>query len=248
MTSDILLWKTHCDTIGDFFKNPILYRYIKEYYESTYTNIEWWPLRKGKSFTPQFYNCVRDIFSNYAEMKEFLRRLRIQYKEDASMITHFTDDQLTQTLLVFEQLYQSFSNSASESFTVAWLFKKSVVDIVLERKREFIELDREEPEKGTLDSKNSLYTWLLDAIKAWIAITSDGEIVYLQWKIKENVFTVVELGSFDEKKVNSHGTIILPFEKPKFRVVSENTEISWGKNAAWWRGKIQNPGHLKSIK
>ncbi len=248
MTSEIKLGETHCDTIGDFFKNPFLFRFIKEYYEWNYQNTDGWPLRKWKSFTPEFYECVRSIFSNYSQMKEFLRRVRTQYMEDPSILKGYTDDQLTQTLLVFEQLYQYLSSTAGVSFTVAGLFQKSVADIVLERKKEFIDLDREEPQKWDLDSKNSLYTGLLDAVSARIAITSEGRTVYLQERVKENVFKVTELGSFEDMEVNQNGTVIPTFNELKLTLVSNNeTWIVW-KNAAWWRGEIQNPGHLRSVK
>lgn len=247
MTLEIKLGQTHCDTIGDFFKNPLLYRFLKEYHDLNYKNASHAALRTWKSFTPEFYELVRDIFSNYTHMKEFLRRIRTQYMEDSSILKNFTEDQLTQTLLVFEQLHQYLSSEAGYNWTVSGLFQKLVADIVWERKKEFIELDREEPEKWNLDSKNSLYTGLLDAVKLWIALTSDGKTVYLQGKVKEDIFKVMELGSFEEMLVNQHGTIIPPFEKPKLTLVSNNEAwIAW-KNAVWARGqKIWIP--LKSVK
>lgn len=166
--------------------------------------------------------------------------------EDPRILKNFTEEQLTQMLLVFEQLHQYLSNEAGYNWTVSGLFQKLVADIVWERKKELLEFDGEELQTESMDWKKSLYTGLLNAVKLWIALTSEGKIVYLQGKVKENIFQVIELWSYEEMEVNQHGTLKPPFQRPSLTLVSDlEGQTQW--RVLSWGIKYIDRKHLKSV-
>ncbi len=185
---------THCDTIGDIFQNPILLKFIRDWYElknewqmlQVRRNIRW-----EKTYTPEFYDFIRVVFENRTDMEAFLDYVRemVLTSEKISRKLFwrhgdwdgrkYGNQDIIKALLAFDELNDQLSTVTW--LTIAWVFQTRVIDIVrnaMNADAHNEESDETDDEDTPVYPKISLYYALEKTLEDGVfPINSDGEII-----------------------------------------------------------------------
>ena len=154
---------THCDTIGDIFKNPILLKFIADWYK---IENDWKKLKirkkaqEKRSFTPEFYEFIREIFEDRTDMERFLEYVReiILTSEKTSKKLFgriwdgegrkYSNQDIIKALLSFDEINDQLSNV--EWLTIDWIFSTKIMEILRASYTE--PSHREDDEEGIYDN------------------------------------------------------------------------------------------------
>ena len=180
--NQIIKWKTHCDDIGDFFRNPILIRIIKDWYKIKRSDdinvLKIYTQKKNKKFSPEFYEFIRSIFENRTEMNYFLDYLRetllVNQEFIASLKWEYHTDDFVKILLAFDELNDQLSTITR--LTVWSVFSTKIADILWAANIKASHFQDEDEQE--IDYSLTQVQWLRRTIENWIMpISSDGEIL-----------------------------------------------------------------------
>ena len=174
---EVKRWITHCDTIGDVFKNPAVLEFITAWHhEETGKKLSFKLNWKGEPiFTPEFYEFIRKTFSNRDTTETFYRFIRETLLENETLHTaileKYSHSSITRALLCFEALANQISRV--EGLTISGIFKTRVADIIMESQSEPAHNEDDEMFGNVV---------VFDSIKAimehgMIPINPDGEIL-----------------------------------------------------------------------
>jgi len=184
---NIQRWITHCDTIGDIFKNPILLQFIRAWYEIKNEGASL-QIRKetqwGKNYTSEFYEFIRAIFEDRSDMEAFLdyvrERVLTSKKISQKLFWRFWDGEWRQysnqdiikALLAFDELNDQLSTVTK--LTVSWVFQTRIVDII----RKAQDTDAHEEEDTDVYDDRPLYYALERILEDGVVpISLRGEII-----------------------------------------------------------------------
>lgn len=144
--SDIIRWETHCDTIGDYFKNPYIIRILRSYYRvknkdflQQWEKLSTWISKsdKDKGFAPDFYSFVQDIFKSSDDLEDFLSFLRAEYYENTKkrdeILYRYNHEELVRLFLCFRETFNQISYDTfwqSYTQTMQGIFSTRISDIL----------------------------------------------------------------------------------------------------------------------
>ena len=149
----ITMWETHCDTIGDYFKNPYILRVLRQWYRLKNIDVlaKWEKLAiwlekkdKDKGFTQEFYSFIQDIFKDEWDIEEFLSFLKAQYidkpKVKDDILYEYQNEDIVRLLLCFDEVReQLWFDGMWQSYTqtISSIFSTRIVDILREAYAKF---------------------------------------------------------------------------------------------------------------
>lgn len=174
-------WITHCDTIGDIFKNPAVFELLSLWhYEERRSKLAIKLGKRGEPrFTEELYEFIRSIFINRDSTETFYRFIRETLLENEQLHTSIREKYLrsaiTRALLCFEELAKQLSRV--ECLTIKWIFQQKIADIVMTAQWEPAHNEDDEMfwNVSVFDSIESIMD------HGMLPINSDGEILcYLQ--------------------------------------------------------------------
>jgi hypothetical protein len=197
-----------CNTIWDFFKSPLLYKFICHYYEWV-TESKRKKLWKRNKPSWEFYEFIWQTFWKNASYKEFLKKLRNSLLEDSPQgFENVSTDKKIEVLLAFMELYKILSRNWDKWFDIQSYFETPSSSLIYEVTNKTVSNIGKDIERLPIETDRSLYELLKEAIELWCAITDEGNIVYVLWRVSEKVFNVVELDGWNQTQVNNYGTLI----------------------------------------
>jgi len=135
----IIKWENTCDNIGDFFRNPILLKIIKNWAKikdikklKIYSNKSVLRSHNNKRFSSEFYEFIRDIFENRSNMDSFLDYLRKILLIDEELMTtlksQYETDDFVKALLAFDELNDQLSTI--KKLSVWDVFSTKIANII----------------------------------------------------------------------------------------------------------------------
>jgi len=129
----IIKGKTHCDNIGDYFRNPFLTSLIVRYYQGmNKSTLTIWKNKKDKKFSPEFYEFIREIFHDGNDMKKFLIYIREELlskpKLKSKLHRYCDNDDLMKALLCFEEINDQLHTT--NALTIKGIFNTKIIDIL----------------------------------------------------------------------------------------------------------------------
>lgn len=181
----VIKGKTHCDNIGDCFRNRFIIRFIKEW--NNIKNDEklliWSEKSRSKTwnkkkFSPEFYEFIRSIFENRSSMNDFLDYIREQILSNSKLKSNidkeFGVNDLVKIILAFDELNDQLSTI--EKLTVWSVFKTRISEIVWAANTRPSHFQDEEEQE--VDYSLTQLQWLRGAIVNWVMpISSRWEIL-----------------------------------------------------------------------
>ncbi len=190
---NIQRWITHCDTIWDIFKNPILIELVLEWHEIK----KGWKALKVKKrnilqflkkedwevkFTPEYYEFIREVFDERTNMESFLDYVRESIIVSDTLygeLQKYWPDNLVKALLSFDELNDQLAGVTW--LTVAWVFKARIADIIRDAYTTATHMEDDENEDEIYDTP-WLYYALEKTLEEWLMpINSDGEMIVKLW-------------------------------------------------------------------
>lgn len=182
---NIQRWITHCDTIGDIFKNPLLIKFVSEWHQikKEGSKIRLRVRENGEvKFTPEYYEFIREIFEDRTNMEWFLDYIReICLTSDTlyQQLQEYWPDNLVKALLSFDELNDQLAGVAW--LTIAWVFKTRIADIIRDAYTQATHMEEDEEGEDFYETP-WLYYALEKTLEEWIMpITSDGELIVKIW-------------------------------------------------------------------
>lgn len=220
---NIQRWITHCDTIWDIFKNPILMRIVAEWYQikKDGNKLRWRQKSNGETiFTPEYYEFIREIFEDRTDMESFLGYLReVLLTSDAiyaKVKEDYSNSDIIKALLSFDELNDQLSTV--DHLSVSWVFQTRIVDIL--RESYAASAHDEDPEEDVYPTI-SIFSALEKALDHGVLpISSNGEVISVidegnTWYIvsvigESRIFEVDKFGTpLDEEVIVESGSELL---------------------------------------
>lgn len=128
-------WITHCDTIGDIFKNPAVFELLSLWhYEERGSKLAIKLGKRGEPrFTEELYEFIRSIFANRDSTETFYRFIRETLLENEQLHTSirekYSRSAITRALLCFEELANQLSRV--ECLTIKSIFQTKIAKIIM---------------------------------------------------------------------------------------------------------------------
>ncbi len=224
---NIQRWITHCDTIWDIFKNPILMRIVAEWYriKKDGKKLTWKRKSNGNTlFTPEYYEFIREIFEDRTDMESFLQYLReVLLTNDTvyeKIKENYSNLDIIKTLLSFDELNDQLSTV--DHLTVSWVFQTKIINIL--RNSYSLPSHDENPKEGIYPNIPVFYALEQSLNYEILPISSNGEIISIidegnSWYIvsvlgEGRIFEVDKLGTpLDEEVIVESDSELLDTRK-----------------------------------
>jgi hypothetical protein len=175
-----IMWETHCDTIGDIFKNRYMQKFLIHWYG---IQNKWKQLKvmtKKGEFSQDFYSFVRETFSDLDSMEEFLSEMRAKFllkkKFFQKIQRDYDNDDIVLAFLCLRELNDQLESV--NRITVWSAFSTRIVDILRDARSEnaHFENDPENDYNPYMDIP--VYYAIEKALNLWILpITECGELI-----------------------------------------------------------------------
>lgn len=200
MRNEIKMWQTHCDTVGDYFKNKCVFSIIQKWYRTKMTD-EWirvndlkvWNNRKNKNawFSDEYETFVRAIFRDKSEMEDFLAFLKEEYIDNPKMWkllnNSFNYEDFIRLMLSFQEVFNQLeydSYAQVDRLTIGFIFSKRITDL----------LDYSYGTDVTLWDDTPIHLSMKALLEKWISpISIDGEILCYLWEWENGGYMVKRL-------------------------------------------------------
>lgn len=189
--SEIILWETHCDTIGDIFQNKHIQRFLQHWYK---TQNKWKTLKiswRNDIFSWEFEDFVRKIFSDRDRFEEFLSEIRAKFLLEKKFLKHLKKNYETEDFIVALLCFQELNYILEEGnrYTMQGVFSTQIREILENRK------------SGCIHNEDS-EEWIYETIPAYFAlekalnygmlpISESGDIFGAIQKQADNVHYIV---------------------------------------------------------
>lgn len=189
--SEIKLWETHCDTIGDIFQNKHIQRFLQHWYkiQNTWKNLKiFW---KNDAFSWEFETFVREIFSDRDRFEEFLSELRAKFLLKNSFLKHLQKNYDIEDFIVALLCFQELNYILEEGnrYTIQWVFSTQIREILENRKSGCIH--QEDPEEGVYEVIPAYFALEKALSYGIVPISESGDIFGVIQKHADDVHYIV---------------------------------------------------------
>ncbi len=189
--SEIILWETYCDTIGDIFQNKHIQRFLQHWYK---TQNKWKTLKiswKDGIFSWEFEAFVRKIFSDRDRFEEFLSELRAKFLLKKNFLKHLKRNYETEDFIVALLCFSELSYILEEGnrYTMKWVFSTQIREILENRKSGCIH--NEDSEEGVYEAIPAYFALEKALSYGMIPISESGDIFGAVQKHVDDIYYIV---------------------------------------------------------